>query len=109
MALHETDLNRNRHILNSFNHAADLGLSDAIIAGGGITTYPLLQAAIVALTPHETQTNMLRQINKNIDVGIAIGLLAGDPPASLALLELVCTTADPSLSATERRTFAFQG
>jgi len=114
MAIHETDVGRNRHLLNSFNHAADLGLSDAIIAGAGITTYPLLQAAITALgvapsQVHETYLGELRHINANLDAGIAAGILAGDPPASIALLEAVCTALDSSLSASERKTFAFRG
>jgi hypothetical protein len=110
MPIHETDLGRNRHLLNSINHAVDLGLNDAGILG--LTTVVTLKAAIAAFTPHETFTNILRQINKNIDVGEAAGILTtGNITAAdtVAGLEAICVALDANLVATERRTFAFQG
>jgi len=111
MPIHETDLGRNRHLLNSLNHAIDLGLTDALLAP--LTTEATLKAAVLALVVHETYSNLQRQINKNIDVGVAAGILtttnitAGD---TAALLEGIMVALDtPNLVAGERRTFAFQG
>ena len=111
MPIHETDIGRNRHALNSINHAVDLGLTDALILG--LTTVASLKAAILALTPvHNVDSNIIRQILLNIDAAEAAGILnttnvtAAD---TVAGLRAIFTALDASLAAGERKTFAFQG
>lgn len=110
MPIHDTDIGRNRHGLNSINHAADEGLTNAIILP--LTTVAGLKAAILALVVHNADSNILRQINLNIDVAVAAGILTDanvTAADTVAGLEAIFTALDSNLSATERRTFAFQG
>ena len=114
MAIHETDLGRNRHALNAFNHGVDLGYNQATVAPAN---FAAVKTGMSALAVHETQSNIIRQINANLDVAFNAGILAnsgsnnvavGTTPTNAAF-EALFTANDPNLSPTERRSFAFQG
>ena len=111
MAIHETDLGRNRHALNAFNHGVDLGYNQATVAPG---TFAAVKTGMSNLPVHETQSNIVRQINANLDVAFAAGILtntnsAVGATATNAAFEALFTANDNSLTATEKRSFAFQG
>ena len=113
--IHDTDLNRNRHGLASYNHATDLGYVQATAAP---TDYASMRAAILALTGlQEGQQRELQHIVQNLDVCKALGILTdqncaqsgGGSSANDAAVRAIFTTVDPTLPAAFRSTFAFRG
>lgn len=105
---HETSLDASRHTLQMVNHAIDLGLSTATIAP--LTTIAGLRSAIGSLSVHESNLDLVRQIQKAIDSAEAYGILTNTNVAAadtIAGLRAVFTTFNSGLTATDARAFQY--
>lgn len=105
---HETSLDAARHALQMVNHAIDLGLTTATI--GPLTTVAGLRSAIGSLSVHESNLNLLRQIQKAIDTAEAHGILTNTNVAAADTttgLRAIFTTFNSALTATDARSFQY--
>jgi hypothetical protein len=105
---HETQLDAARHALQMINHAIDLGLTTGIIAG--LTTPATLRTAIGDLVVHESNLNLIRQIQKAVDTAEALGILTTDiitAANTTTGLRAAFTTFNSALTATDSRSFQY--
>ena len=106
--LHETQLQFNREYLGFINHANALGLVDADILS--LTTIAGLRAAIVGKVVHETDSNIMRQASSAMQAAFDNNCITNAEIAAadtIAGMRTQGTDNDPSLSATEQKTFAY--
>lgn len=105
---HEVTNDPSRHTLQMINHAIDLGLTTALIAG--LTTVATLRTAIGDLVVHDAYSHLIRQAQKAVDTAEALGILttsnvtAADTTTGL---RAIFTTFNSALTATDARSFQY--